>query len=43
MGGATGACPGDFRDFGIFFKLLAEKRILKIGIKLTKLKVKEEL
>ena len=42
MVGATGACLGDFRHFGIF-KILAEKRILKIGVKLTKLKVKEEL
>ena len=42
MGGATGACPGDFEDFDDFHKLSAEKRILKIRQKLTELETKYE-
>ena len=42
MGGATGACPGDLKDIDNFPKLLA-KRILKMGVELTKLEIKTDL
>ena len=39
-GGTTGTSPGDFWEVDDFHKLSVEKKILKIGQKLTELEIK---